>query len=70
LGIDEDPVTGVAHCCLGPFWAQRLGRDEMVGRQLSRRGGVVRVRAREERVDILGQAVTVMWGKMLGTSGG
>jgi predicted PhzF superfamily epimerase YddE/YHI9 len=68
LGIDEDPVTGVAHCSLAPFWAERLGKDEMVGHQLSRRGGVVKVRARGERVDILGQAVTVMRGEMLGAS--
>jgi predicted PhzF superfamily epimerase YddE/YHI9 len=66
LGIDEDPVTGVAHCTLAPFWAERLGKDELVGHQLSRRGGVVRVRARGERVDILGQAVTVMRGEILG----
>lgn len=69
LGIDEDPVTGVAHCSLAPFWAERLGKDEMVGHQLSRRGGVVRVRARGERVDILGQAVTVMRGEILGAVG-
>jgi predicted PhzF superfamily epimerase YddE/YHI9 len=68
LGIDEDPVTGVAHCSLAPFWAERLGKDEMVGHQLSQRGGVVRVRARGERVDILGQAVTVMRGEILGAS--
>ena len=68
LGIDEDPVTGVAHCSLAPFWAERLGKDEMVGHQLSRRGGVVRVRARGERVDILGQAVTVLRGAMLEAS--
>ena len=46
LGINEDPVTGVAHCCLGPFWAQRLGKTDLLGRQLSRRGGTVRVRVR------------------------
>jgi PhzF family phenazine biosynthesis protein len=66
LGIDEDPVTGVAHCSLAPFWAERLGKTEMVGHQLSGRGGVVRVRARGERVDILGQAVAVMWGEIAG----
>jgi predicted PhzF superfamily epimerase YddE/YHI9 len=68
LGIDEDPVTGVAHCSLAPFWAERLGPHELVGHQLSRRGGVVKVRARGERVDILGQAVTVMHGEILGAS--
>jgi predicted PhzF superfamily epimerase YddE/YHI9 len=68
LGIDEDPVTGVAHCCLAPFWATRLGKSDMVGHQLSRRGGVVRVRARGDRVHLLGQAVTVMRGEILGPS--
>jgi predicted PhzF superfamily epimerase YddE/YHI9 len=66
LGINEDPVTGVAHCSLAPFWAKRLGKNEMVGHQLSRRGGVVRVRARGERVQILGKAVTVLHGEILG----
>jgi PhzF family phenazine biosynthesis protein len=66
LGIDEDPVTGVAHCCLGPFWAERLGKVDLLGYQASKRGGVVRVRVRGERVDLLGQAVTVMRGEMLG----
>jgi PhzF family phenazine biosynthesis protein len=62
-GIDEDPVTGSAHCCLGPFWGERLGKREMVARQVSARGGVVRVRlgpAGEGRVYLSGQAVTVM----------
>ncbi|MBL7199612.1 MAG: PhzF family phenazine biosynthesis protein [Anaerolineae bacterium] len=62
IGIDEDPVTGVAHCSLGPYWADRLGKRELVGHQVSRRGGVVRVRVRGSRVDILGQAVTVIRG--------
>ena len=43
LGVREDPVTGSAHCCLGPFWSTRLGKDAMVGYQASPRGGVVRV---------------------------
>ena len=43
LGVREDPVTGSAHCCLGPFWATRLAKDSMVGYQASQRGGVVRV---------------------------
>ncbi len=59
LGIDEDPVTGSAHCTLAPFWGARLGRREMVGHQVSRRGGVVKVRLKAERVEILGQALTV-----------
>jgi predicted PhzF superfamily epimerase YddE/YHI9 len=58
--VDEDPVTGSAHCCLGPYWSQRLGRDDLVGYQASPRGGVVRVRAGGERVTLSGQAVTVL----------
>ena len=65
VGIDEDPVTGSAHCSLGPYWAERLGKTDLVGHQVSKRGGVVRVRVREDRVDILGQAITVMRGKLL-----
>ena len=59
-GVDEDPVTGSAHCCLGPFWQQRLGKDELLAYQASARGGTVRVRPRGERVHLGGQAVTVM----------
>ena len=66
LGIDEDPVTGSAHCALGPFWAERLGRSELIGRQVSRRGGVVRVSLAGDRVHIGGQAVTVLRGELLG----
>ena len=50
VGIDEDPVTGSAHTCLAPYWAQKLGKDAMVGYQASARGGVVRVRLDGERV--------------------
>ena len=60
VGVDEDPVTGSAHCCLGPFWAERLGRDEVVGYQASARGGTVRVRVAGDRVVLAGQAVTVL----------
>lgn len=63
-GIDEDPVTGSAHCCLGPFWKERLGRDELVGYQASRRGGVVRVRVAQPRVSLGGKAVTVLRGEL------
>jgi predicted PhzF superfamily epimerase YddE/YHI9 len=58
-GIDEDPVTGSAHCCLAPFWAKRLGKSEMTAYQASARGGVVKMRAEGERVYLAGQAVTV-----------
>ncbi|UCD37098.1 MAG: PhzF family phenazine biosynthesis protein [Fidelibacterota bacterium] len=65
LGIDEDPVTGSAHCCLGPYWSERLGRKELVGYQSSPRGGVVKVEVRGDRVLLGGQAVTVMKIEML-----
>jgi PhzF family phenazine biosynthesis protein len=65
VGVDEDPVTGSAHCCLAPFWEQRLAKREMVGLQVSARGGVVRVRAAGERVVLAGQAVTVVRGELL-----
>ena len=61
-GIDEDPVTGSAHCCLGPYWKNRLGKNELVAYQASERGGVVHVRVNGERVFLSGQAVTVMEG--------
>jgi PhzF family phenazine biosynthesis protein len=59
-GIDEDPVTGSAHCGLGPFWGRRLAKEEVHGYQASARGGSVRVRIRGDRVVLVGQAVTVM----------
>ena len=64
-GIDEDPVTGSAHCCLGPFWQKQLGKDEMIAYQASARGGVVQVRMAGDRVMLGGQAVTVMKGSLL-----
>ena len=64
IGINEDPVTGSAHCCLAPYWQEKLGKDEMVGYQASARGGVVRVRVVGERVILGGQAVTVMRGEL------
>jgi PhzF family phenazine biosynthesis protein len=60
VGIDEDPVTGSAHCCLGPYWSGRLGKTEMLACQLSARGGVVGVTVMGDRVRLRGQAVTVM----------
>jgi len=64
-GIDEDPVTGSAHCCLAPFWAARLGRNELVGYQASPRGGVVRVRVDGDRVQLGGQTAVVARGELL-----
>jgi PhzF family phenazine biosynthesis protein len=65
VGIDEDPVCGSAHCCLGPYWAERLGRRELVGHQVSCRGGVVRIRIDGPRVALIGQAVTVLRGELV-----
>jgi len=65
VGVPEDPVTGSAHCCLGPWWAGKLGRPQLVGYQASARGGTVRVEVRGERVLLSGQAVTVLRGELL-----
>jgi PhzF family phenazine biosynthesis protein len=67
-GIDEDPVTGSAHCCLGPFWAARLGKAEFTAYQASPRGGVVRVRLQGDRVLLQGQAITVLRGELFANS--
>lgn len=64
VGIAEDPATGSAHCVLGPLWGERLGKDELVARQVSRRGGSFRVRVAGDRVLIAGQAVTVLRGEL------
>ena len=64
VGIDEDPVTGSAHCALGPWWAARLGRAKLVGHQVSARGGIVRVDVRDDRVHLGGHAVTVLRGEL------
>ncbi|HKF37743.1 MAG TPA: PhzF family phenazine biosynthesis protein [Ktedonobacteraceae bacterium] len=65
VGINEDPVTGSAHCCLSPFWSKRLGKNELIGYQASARGGVVRVRLSGDRVYLGGQAVTVLHGELV-----
>jgi PhzF family phenazine biosynthesis protein len=65
VGIDEDPVTGSAHCCLGPYWSKRLGKTELVAYQASARGGVVGVTIAGDRVRLRGKAVTVMVAKLL-----
>jgi PhzF family phenazine biosynthesis protein len=64
-GVDEDPVTGSAHCCLGEFWRKRLGKREFVAFQASARGGVVKVRVTKERAFLGGRAVTVAKGELL-----
>ncbi len=65
VGVGEDPVTGSAHCSLGPFWSRRLGRTELLAYQASTRGGVVRVRVAGDRVHLGGQAITLWRGELL-----
>ena len=67
-GVDEDPVTGSAHCALGPFWSERLGKTEMTAFQASPRGGIVRVRVAADRVFLAGHAVTVLKGVLVDTA--
>jgi PhzF family phenazine biosynthesis protein len=64
-GIDEDPVTGSAHCMLGPYWADALGKQSLVGYQASARGGWIGVDVAGDRVHLRGRAVTVMRGTLL-----
>jgi len=61
-GIDEDPVTGSAHCIIGPYWGARLGRTTLVCYQASKRGGFLNLELAGDKVYISGQAVTVMQG--------
>jgi PhzF family phenazine biosynthesis protein len=63
-GIDEDPVTGSAHCALGPYWSKQMGKTEFTAFQASTRGGVVRVCVQGDRVILGGQAVTVLRGEL------
>src|SRR5262245_13298944 len=64
-GINEDPVTGSAHCCLSEYWGEKLGKSELTGFQASERGGVVRVKRTNGRVKLIGRAVTVTRGELL-----
>jgi PhzF family phenazine biosynthesis protein len=65
VGVDEDPVCGSAHCCLGPFWAEKLDRSALIAHQVSCRGGVVGIRIAGPRVVLIGQAVTVLRGELV-----
>ena len=65
-GIDEDPVTGSAHSCIGPYWCDRLGKNPLLAYQASARGGRVRVELAGDRVHLGGQAVTVLRGELAG----
>jgi predicted PhzF superfamily epimerase YddE/YHI9 len=64
-GINEDPVTGSSHCCLTPFWSRRLGKESFLARQVSARGGVLKLRLEGDRVRLGGQAVTVLRSELL-----
>lgn len=65
VGIEEDPVTGSAHCCLAPYWRDRLNQDRFLAYQASARGGVVKVYYDGgDRVLLQGQAITVMRGEL------
>jgi len=59
VGINEDPVTGSAHCALVPFWNKKTGRQDFLSRQISRRGGILKVALKGNRVEISGQARTI-----------
>jgi PhzF family phenazine biosynthesis protein len=65
VGVDEDPVCGSAHCCLGPYWGEKLGKSELTGHPRSCRGGIVGVRLEGPRVVLIGQAVTVLRGELV-----
>ena len=64
-GIDEDPVTGSAHCCLGPYWGAELAKEELRAFQASARGGVLGVRLEGDRVYLTGKAVTIFQGELV-----
>lgn len=59
VSIDEDPVTGSAHCSLAPYWAAKLNKTDLFAKQVSKRGGDLRLRTTPERVYIQGQAITI-----------
>lgn len=65
IGIWEGPVTGSAHCCLGPYWQKKLNKDEFIAYQASKRSGFLKVKVIGERVLISGKAVTVLEGELL-----
>jgi PhzF family phenazine biosynthesis protein len=65
VGVPEDPVTGSAHCCLGPYWSRKLHKTEFRAYQASARGGFLRVRVLGDRVLLAGQAVTILKGELM-----
>jgi PhzF family phenazine biosynthesis protein len=66
VGVPEDPVTGSAHCMLGPFWGERLGLSVVTGFQASKRGGAVEIELLKERVKLIGSAITTLKGELYG----
>ncbi len=65
VGVDEDPVTGSAHCCLGPYWSAKLKKMELTAFQASARSGLIRIRLGGDRVFISGKAVTILRGELV-----
>lgn len=65
LGIDEDPVTGFAHCYLGPFWSQQLNKTHLLAYQASERGGLLHLRVLEGHLYLSGQVTTIFRGELL-----
>lgn len=65
VGIDEDPVTGSAHCVLAPFWQSKLGKNNLSAYQASPRGGSLQIRVNPQRTTLIGRAVTVLRGEMI-----
>ncbi|TDX44502.1 PhzF family phenazine biosynthesis protein [Orenia marismortui] len=65
VGVNEDPVTGSAHCCLAPFWKKKLKKDEFLAYQASERGGMIKVRLEKDRVYLNGKAVMILDGRLL-----
>ncbi|TPE68869.1 PhzF family phenazine biosynthesis protein [Halalkalibacterium halodurans] len=65
VGVNEDPVTGSAHCCLGPYWQEKLNKNEFLAYQASKRGGILKIKLQHDRVFLLGQAITVLRSELL-----
>jgi len=65
IGMDEDPVTGAAHTCLGPYWASKLGKNEFRAYQASKRGGELKLKVEGARTKLFGQAVLISRGEIL-----
>lgn len=65
VGVNEDPVTGSAHTMLIPFWADKLGKYELLAKQVSARGGILHCKLEGDRVKIGGKAVTFLTGEII-----